>query len=202
MEKARELDPKNPATWNNLANYYGHFGEVTQAFAYYSKAIELNPNEPIYYQNFGTTVFLFRKDATEFYQINEQQVFDKALDLYAQARKLAPEDFALATDVAQTYYGIRPWRFEAALGAWTNALNVAGNEVEREGVYIHMARIEIQAHRWAQATNHLNAVTNAAYASLKDKVAKSIEFWKTNAVVITNYSALGQNSVVPEPKNK
>ena len=28
-EKAREADPKNPAAWNNLANYYGHNGPVT-----------------------------------------------------------------------------------------------------------------------------------------------------------------------------
>src|SRR2546429_1502887 len=27
-EKARELDPKNPAVWNNLANHYGHRSPV------------------------------------------------------------------------------------------------------------------------------------------------------------------------------
>ena len=63
MEKARELDPKNPAAWNNLANYYGHRSPVKKAFEYYAKAIELNQNERIYYQNLATTVFLFRKDA-------------------------------------------------------------------------------------------------------------------------------------------
>ena len=41
-DKARELDPKNPAGWNNLANYYGHRGPVKKAFEYYGKAIELD----------------------------------------------------------------------------------------------------------------------------------------------------------------
>ena len=45
----------------------------------------LEPDEPVYYQNFATTVYLYRKDAREFYHIGEQQVFDKALDLYRQA---------------------------------------------------------------------------------------------------------------------
>ena len=31
---------------------------VKKAFSYYEKAIELDPKEPVYYHNFGTTVFL------------------------------------------------------------------------------------------------------------------------------------------------
>src|SRR5260370_40669420 len=65
-EKSRQLDPKNPAVWNNLANYYGEFSPVTNAFIYYARAIELNPAEPVYYQNLATTVYLFRKDAQAF----------------------------------------------------------------------------------------------------------------------------------------
>src|SRR3989475_11166648 len=103
MEKARELDPKNPAAWNNLANYYGHRSPVKKAFEYYSKAIELNPNEPVYYQNLATTVFLFRPAAMEFYKIDELQVFDKALDLYRKAMKLDPDNLVLTTDHAMTY---------------------------------------------------------------------------------------------------
>ena len=144
-EKSRKLDPKNPAAWNNLANYYGEHGPVTNAFAYYAKAIELDSNEPVYYQNFATTVYLFRKDAREFYHINEQQVFDKALALYQKAMQLDPNNFPLATDYAESYYGIRPLRTNDALVAWTNALKIAHNEIEREGVYVHLARIKIAA---------------------------------------------------------
>jgi len=142
-EKSRQLDPKNPAAWNNLANYYGEHGPTTNAFAYYAKAIELNPAEPVYYQNFATTVYLYRKDAREFYGINEQQVFDKALGLYRQAMKLAPDNFVLATDYAQSYYGIKPLRTNDALVAWTNALQTAHDDNEREGVFIHLARIKL-----------------------------------------------------------
>src|SRR5207248_1642728 len=77
-EKGLQLDPKNPAAWNNLANWYGHNSPVTNAFKYYAKAIELNPNESVYYQNFATTVYLFRRDATNFFKISEPEVFDKA----------------------------------------------------------------------------------------------------------------------------
>ncbi len=175
LEKARELDPKNPAAWNNLANHYGHDGPVKKSFEYYAKAIELNPNEPVYYQNFATTVYLFRKDAMEFYSITEQQVFDKALGLYEKAFQLAPEDFNLATDLAQTYYGIKPTRTDDALKAWTNALAVAHDDVEREGVHVHFARFKWHAGRTNEARAHLNLVTNTLYGDLKRRLLRNLD---------------------------
>jgi tetratricopeptide (TPR) repeat protein len=199
-ETARKLDPKNPAAWNNLANYYGEHGPLTNAFTDYAKAIELNPREPVYYQNFATTVYLYRKDAREFYGINEQQVFDKALELYRKAVQLDPDNFPLATDYAQSYYGIRPLRTNDALVAWTNALNVAHDDIDREGVFIHLARIQMAAGRYAEAHAQLEAVTNPMYADLKARLARNLaqrENAATNqsaANVSTNLAAAITNS--------
>jgi tetratricopeptide (TPR) repeat protein len=173
-EKARELDPRNPAAWNNLANYYGHRGPVTNAFACYARAIELNPFQSVYYYNLGTAVYLFRRDAMEYFQLSEQQVFDQALDLYRKALKLDPENFPLATAIAQTYYGIKPLRTDVALSAWTNALNLARDEIEREGVYVHLARIKAHAGRLDEARAHLEAITNPMYADLKNRLLRNL----------------------------
>lgn len=173
--KARDLDPANPAAWNNLANYHGHCGPVKKSFEYYAKAIELNPKEPIYYQNLATTVFLFRADAKEFYGIEEQQVFDRALELYRKALQLDPKNFLLATDLAQTYYGIRPPRNEDALRAWEGALALASNDVEREGIYIHLARIQINQGRFDEARKFLGRVGLEGYAVLKGRVLRNLE---------------------------
>jgi tetratricopeptide (TPR) repeat protein len=174
FEKARQLDPKNPVPWNQLANEFTHSGPVDKAFPYYEKAIELDPTEPIYYQNLATTVYLFRSNSTASYHLDEQKIYDKALALYQQAMKLDPKNFELAQDVAQTYYGIRPTRTEDALNAWTNALKIADTEIEREGVYIHLARFKMNAGRFAEAHQHLNAVTNAIYNDLKTRVLRNL----------------------------
>lgn len=174
LEKALEIETNNPAVYNNLANIYGHHGPVKRAFEFYAKAIDLNPNESVYYHNFGTTVFLFRKDAQEYYGVNEQQVFDKALVLYSNAMRLDPTNFPLASDVAQTYYGIKPTRVDEALNSWTNALRLASDELEREGVYIHFARIKLHAGRFDEARTHLNAITNEHYNTLKQRLTKNI----------------------------
>jgi len=191
LELARGIDAKDPAIWNNLANLYGHTGEVKKSFEYYAKAIELEPTEPVYYHNFGTTVFLFRKDAKEFYSINEQQVFDKALGLYSNAIRLDPKDFKLAADVAQTFYGIQPPRVEDALRAWTNAYSLTTDEEERQGVHIHFARIKLKAGRFAEAQAHLNCVTNTSYVEVKNRVSRSLKdaetvFISTNTPAATN----------------
>jgi tetratricopeptide (TPR) repeat protein len=175
LNKARELDPKSPAVWNQLANYCGEHGPVTNAFAYYAKAIELNPSEALYCHNAANVLCLYGNAAMEFYGLSEQQVFAKALDLYGKALKLDPDNFPLASDAAQTYYGIKPLRADDALQAWTNALALAHDEIEREGVYLHFARINLAAERFDEARRHLSAVTNEVYAKLKKLLTKNLD---------------------------
>ena len=202
-EKARQLDPKNPAAWNNLGNFYSENGPLTNAFAYFGKAIELDPNESVYCQNLALIVYLYRKDAMSFYGLTEPQVFDKALALYQKAVRLDPDNFPLATDYAESYYGVRPLRTNDALAAWTNALQTARNEAEREGVYIHLARVKIAAGRFDEARAHLAAVTNSIYAGLKDRGERNLaerEFAATNpaaAGISTNVPIAPANNLVP-----
>lgn len=174
-EKALKLDPKNPAIYNNLANIFTHDGPITNAIAYYEKAIQLNPLEPLYYHNLSDTVYSFRTDAKEYYSLtNDQQVFDKSLDFFRKALKLDPENFTYASEFATDYYGIKPLRVDEALGAWTNALQLAHDDIEREGVYLHLARVNLAGGRFALAHAHLDAITNAAYADLKGRLAKNL----------------------------
>jgi tetratricopeptide (TPR) repeat protein len=202
---AARLDPKNPAAWNQLANYCGEHGPLTNAFVDYAKAIELDPAEPVYYQNLATTVYLYRKDARMFYGISEEQVFDKALALYRKAMQLDPRNFLLAADYAESYYGIRPLRTNDALTAWTNVLQIAHDDNEREGVYLHLARIKMAVGRFAEARAHLNNVTNAGFAAVKHRLERNLaeresaETNSTAAGVSTNVLAVPTNAPVRMP---
>ena len=192
-EKALQLDPKNPAAWNNLGNYYGEYGPITNAFAYFAKAIEMDPNEPVYYQNLAVTVYLYRTDAKTFYHLDEEQVFDKSLALYRRAMQLDPDNFPLATEYAEGYYGIHPLRTNDALVAWTNTLHIAHDDIEREGVYIHLARIKMLAGRYAEARQQLDAVTNTMYSGLKDTLERAITGHENG---VTNSAAVGVSTKV------
>ncbi len=181
-ERALKLDPKDPAIYNNLAGSYGHSGPVTNAFTFYEKAIELDPREPVYHQNFATTLALFRRDVMEHYRLeNEQQVFDMALEHYRKALELEPGSFLIATDLAQTFYLIKPPRHDDALAAWRKAYDLAADDLEREGIRVHLARIQVQAGRFAEARTNLAAVTNGNYTVIKERIAKNLESREADA---------------------
>lgn len=187
-ERSRELDPKNPAVWNNLANTYAHVGPVEKSFPYYDEALRLNPNVSVYWHNFGTLTFLFRGDATNYFKTDEQGVFTRALDMYQRAIQLDPHNFTLLTDVAQTYYGVKlpPTKSpeetrqaeiklaDTALGAWTNALSHATSDEDREGVYLHMARWNLRVRRLETVRANLDAVTNEVHAAMRQRLERNL----------------------------
>ncbi len=188
-EKALAVDPSIPSIWNNLANYYGHRGPVKKAFEYYAKAMTLRTNETVYCWNLATTIYLYRKDAMEYYNLDETKVFDKALDLYHQAVRLDPTNFVLASDYSESFYGTKPPRWKEGLAAWEETIKIAQTEVEREGIHIHYARIKTKLGRWDEAQRDLNSVTNAMYLGLKATLQKNLDSERAKA---TNGPVSGQ----------
>ena len=179
-KKGLELDPKNPAAWDDLGNYFGHAGPITNAFIYYQKAIDLDPTQSVYYHNLAVTIYMYRQDAEQFYHLSEQDAFDKALALYREAIKRAPDDFILASDYAECFYGTNPPRWEQGLVAWQDALKSAHDDTEREGVYIHLARINWKLNRYDESQHWLDQVTNKGYAVLKNRIARNLHEAETN----------------------
>jgi tetratricopeptide (TPR) repeat protein len=170
------------AVWNNLANYYGHRGPINKAFEFYAKAIELDGHQSVYYHNLAILVYLYRTDASAYYHLTETQVFDKSLDLYREAIRLAPDDFVLFSDYAESFYGTKPPRLKDGLAAWTQALKIAHDDVEREGVYIHLARINLKLGNYAEAGQSLNVITNPVYAFLKNKISRNLKAAMSDSV--------------------
>jgi tetratricopeptide (TPR) repeat protein len=173
-EKALVIETNDPAIYDNLATLYAENGPRQKAFEYLEKAIQLNPRQPLYYHNLADIVYLFRKDAQEFYRTNEEQAFAKAFQLYSNALRLEPGNFPYATDLAMAYYAVRPVPVDAALRAWTNALSIAQDDIDRQGVYLHFARLNMVAGRFDVSRRLLDAVTNENYATLKARLARSI----------------------------
>ncbi len=191
-EQARELEPNNPATWNNLADHFSHFGPARKCIEYFAKAVELNPKEPVYRWNLATAVFVFRVDARAIYKLaDDQAVLRKALELYRQARALSPNDFKLATDLAQVFYYVTPaptgddpaakCQAEAAvlaegLAAWKDAEKLASTDLERQGLALHMARLCGMHGDYDQARGCLEKVTEPGLADVKARVRRGIEY--------------------------
>ena len=176
------MDPKNPAAWNNLAGFYGHYGPIIKSFEYYEKAISIMPDESVYWSNLATMTQLFRKDALVYYSLeDDQSVIRKSLEFYEKAWAMDSQSFTLATDIAQTYYFLEPFNFEAAERAWKAALILAGDDIEREGVHVHQARINIRAKNWDEALSYISRIQHSMYATLKATLEKRLAREKSAA---------------------
>ena len=101
-------------------------------------------------------------------------MFDRSLELYRKALQLDPQNFILAHDLAQSYYGIKPLRTSEALAAWRQALKLAHDDVEREGIYLHFARVELNSGLFEEARQHLLAVTNQMHSLLKNRLMRNL----------------------------
>jgi len=101
-------------------------------------------------------------------ELPRQQVFDRLwLCTAIRCASTQPTSPWLQT-IAQTYYGIKPARTEDALVAWTNDLKLASDELEREGVYIHVcAGSNSMPAAFGKPGPHLAAITNDVYNDLR-----------------------------------
>ena len=186
--RAKEVDPKEPAAWNNLANYYGHNGAVTNAFVHYARAIELNPTESVYYHNLATTLYMFRAEGAAHFKKTVPEIMEAAMAFYRKALELDPTSFTLATDLAQSYYGFPEFRGVAgpledkalleladkALGAWTNAFRIARDDIERQGVQVHFARWSMNVGKFDLARQALAPVTNSMFNATKEALLRKL----------------------------
>jgi Tfp pilus assembly protein PilF len=173
-ESAARADPKNPDSWTSLAHYYQHRGPVKKAFHNYAKAIELRPNEPAYIRSLAGCVYVFRKDAREYYRITEHEVFRKAIQLYRRALEVDPKNFELATELAESFYLMKPFPATEALAAWNDALKLAETDFQRESVYLHMARVAMNSGHFAEAQQRLEAVTNVLHNPIKGPLLRTL----------------------------
>lgn len=160
--------------WNEQANAILHQGSVSKAFELYEKAVAAYPDEPVIWQNFAVSVFLYRKDAMAYYRLNEQEVYDKAFVLYDQAMRADPENFALATDMAMSYYAVKPQRPNDALRAWQKVLKLADTEAEQQSIYVHLARTLLNAGRADEAKRFLDKVATPENATMKEILARRL----------------------------
>lgn len=188
LKEAVHADPTSAPAWNNLANHYGHYGGVEHAFPAYEKAIELRPFEALYHYNYATTVFLFRKDAAEYYQCDEQEVFERALQAYRKVRELRPDNFRYAFDYAQTYYGVKPAPADTEAGkreaaqavarnaiqAWKGALAIADNDIDRQGIHLHLARWYLKLQDWEEVRMQLALVQHEQHQSVKERLERNL----------------------------
>jgi tetratricopeptide (TPR) repeat protein len=170
-EDLSDYSPKQAAEyWNDWGNEYGHNGPMTNMFVCFLNAVRLMPHESAYHRNLATSLFMYRKDAKDFFGVDEAQVFSMALREYRKARILDPENYELAKELALAHYAIRPFRAEEALAEWERVLTMTEKDssLDKEEVYLNLARVNYMAARYSEAQKWLAKVKSSTHEDIRN----------------------------------
>ncbi len=133
-EKALALNPKDPAVYNNLANLLRPYRPGQEGLRVLRQSHRAEPaGAHLLSQLRRPPCICSARTPWSFTASPSSRFMTKRSSSTARPSSSTPTNFPLASDVAQTYYGIKPLRLEDALKAWTNTLALAHDEIEREG---------------------------------------------------------------------
>lgn len=173
-ERAAELSKDDPRVWKELADRAVHLGDMSRAFMAYEHALRADPENLEIIQALSTALFVYRADAMQRYDITEAEVFDRSLDLLKHAAELFPKDIAVAVELAESYYTVKPPRDSEAIGAWARVQEMVETEHQRQEASLHMARFMIRRGHREKAENVLARVTLPAHSRMRNRVESSL----------------------------
>jgi tetratricopeptide (TPR) repeat protein len=153
--------------WSAQAQTYLEEGLPECAFQSYENCIAEGSANAVIYHDFGDLLLLSREEAAAHYDIDTQQVFDRACLLFKKALSADPRNCEMAAEIARSHYLVQPWRQEEALKAWEQALSLATTDDQRDEISVQFARAQLKAGLQVQALNSLSQVRSPEYATLK-----------------------------------
>jgi|TARA_B100001971_G_C18233662_1_gene565622 tetratricopeptide (TPR) repeat protein len=172
-KKALADDPSNAAALNNIATHLGAIAiqnnihtHIPEAFQSLEKAITLSPKETLYRHNFATALSLFQLDAMNHYNITAEEVTKRALVELEKCMELAPDNFEIAADRAETFLDIKPLPRKRALEAWENARNRAEQRIQLDWVNLQIAIVHLETNHLDEAKKYLALVSKDSFQKL------------------------------------
>ena len=175
-------DPENAAALNNLAAHLGTIALQTgisdgieEAFRAMDKALRIAQGQSLYHHNHATLLCSFPEIAATHYRIKPQQVIRKAIAELDLAIQLEPKNFEFVADRAEAFLDLKPFPYQNALTAWSDALKLATKQNERDWAYLQCAIAHYKANRWKNVSRSLNKMSGDFHQTLSGQLRKAAE---------------------------
>ena len=175
LMKANQLDPNLPLVKNQIGNWLAEEGRPLDALPYFTAAIKLSPEEPLYHYQLGTLLYEARDD---FLKSGEwrQEAIDRAIhEAFKKAAELAPDRIEFTYRHAESFYHKDPPDWEGALAAWKKLEAEAPTAIERETMRLHVANVLGKMGREEEGRAVLEEVKEEALQKQKERLLKQWE---------------------------
>ena len=98
------IEPDLSLAHNNLGIHYSHTGEHERGIEHLHRTIEIEPDNPDFLFNLAQIYIIHRNVVAEMEDINQQEVFEKAMEMSRKAAEVSPHDYELLQDYALNYF--------------------------------------------------------------------------------------------------
>lgn len=168
--RANALDSNLPVVKQQLGNFYMEEGYHAPALLCYNAAIELDPTVARYHWSLAECLYHYGERFLADGAFERAALEQTMLDAYARAAQLDPANRDFAFRWAEAYYDLATPRWEEALAAWEQVAAGATDNLERDAITLHRARIHYESGHPAEARQLAQTITTEALFYTRDQL--------------------------------
>jgi len=175
FQKADSLSPDLPVVQRYLGLIAADMGDFRLALPYLLRAVELDPEEPVYRDDLGLFLVRFGPQLEADGALAGGRGPALALQSFEQAFRLDPASFERGWRWAEAYADLPEPDWEATALAWETVFQLSDTIAEREACRLQMARAWIEFGDMDRARQWLDPVQSEvlqhSWQNLKDRAA-------------------------------
>lgn len=169
---ALTLDPNRHDVLAAQADILLQTGQIVLAADTLEKAVVLSPDNAYYQYGLAHIYTLFRNDLSASRRLTVDELITRGTEYFRRAAELAPDNLGYAKAYAEAFYTQPKPDWTLARAAWESLLS---RSTEKNLILSHLVRVNIRLCDKKAANLHLSALTDPAFASLREKLQKQID---------------------------
>lgn len=169
FKKADSIDGGIAVVKQQMATYEAEEGIWREAYSHMKKAVELEPDNPVYLAQLAQLILIFRQVMMNDGGYGQSDLDAEMMSCYARAAELQPESVQAQRNYALAFYDAGKADWSAALAQWEKVLSMVELNLEKQTALTNKARVLIELNRDDEAEKILEDVTLPAL--LKSKMA-------------------------------
>ena len=175
-QSALQLDPQRDDILAAEADLLLQTGQIVTAADTLERAVALAPTNAAYAFGLAHIYTLFRRDLIATRHLTENEILTRGTEYFRRAAELAPDNLCYAQAYAETFYTSPLPDWKLARSTWESLLaRSPADSTNRDFIRGHLIRVNIRLGDKPEASKHVAALTNPAFATLKARLQKQID---------------------------
>ncbi|MEQ9825208.1 MAG: hypothetical protein ABQ298_12565 [Puniceicoccaceae bacterium] len=170
----QEDNPDIAVVNQHLALFASEIGDFKDAFRYFERAIELEPNEALYHYQFGEFLHSFRQALMVEQVLPLSELENRMAQSFRRAHELAPENRDFHARWAESFFDVFNPDWESVLPIWDELLRTSNNQFERDVLRLQKARVLLKLQRYFEASQLIEPIADPALQDSKRELLDTI----------------------------